>query len=125
MKNHVYDMIIIGGGPGGYTAALYAARAGLDVVLLEKLSAGGQMAQSHQIDNYPGFVEGIDGFALAEMDLRQRGPGDLRGNSKRQAGADGNFLIGQPVPLEIYDQMNVLLEELSAAHAGDRSVWRE
>ena len=67
MNRHIYDMLIIGGGPGGYTAALYAARAGLDVVLLEKLSAGGQMAQSHQIDNYPGFPEGIDGFALAEQ----------------------------------------------------------
>ena len=66
MNRHVYDMLIIGGGPGGYTAALYAARAGLDVVLLEKLSAGGQMAQTHQIDNYPGFPEGIDGFDLAE-----------------------------------------------------------
>ena len=65
MNRHVYDMLIIGGGPGGYTAALYAARAGLDVVLLEKLSAGGQMAQTHQIDNYPGFPEGIDGFDLA------------------------------------------------------------
>ena len=64
--HHVYDMIIIGGGPGGYTAALYAARAGLDTVLLEKLSAGGQMALTHQVDNYPGFPEGIDGFALAE-----------------------------------------------------------
>ena len=60
----VYDMIIIGGGPGGYSAALYAARAGLDVVVLEKLSAGGQMALTHQVDNYPGFAEGIDGFTL-------------------------------------------------------------
>lgn len=71
MKNHVHDMIIIGGGPGGYTAALYAARAGLDVVLLEKLSAGGQMAQTHMIDNYPGFPEGIDGFTLAEQMQQQ------------------------------------------------------
>lgn len=63
---HIYDMIIIGGGPGGYTAALYATRAGLDVLLLEKLSAGGQLALTHQIDNYPGFEEGIDGYALAE-----------------------------------------------------------
>ena len=62
----IYDMIIIGGGPGGYTAALYAARAGLDVVVVEKLSAGGQMALPHQIDNYPGFEEGIDGFSLAQ-----------------------------------------------------------
>ena len=68
---HVYDMIIIGGGPGGYTAALYAARAGLDTVVLEKLSAGGQMALTHQIDNYPGFEEGIDGFELGEKMQRQ------------------------------------------------------
>ena len=61
-----FDMVIIGGGPGGYTAALYAARAGLEVVVLEKLSAGGQMALTSQIDNYPGFEEGIDGFLLGE-----------------------------------------------------------
>jgi len=65
-SHHVYDIIIVGGGPSGYTAALYAARAGLDTLLLEKLSAGGQMALTHQIDNYPGFEEGIDGFSLAE-----------------------------------------------------------
>ena len=65
MNEKVYDMLIIGGGPGGYTAALYAARAGLSVMVLEKLSAGGQMAQTHQIDNYPGFARGVDGFELA------------------------------------------------------------
>ena len=69
--NHVYDMIIVGGGPAGYTAALYAARAGLDTMVLERLSAGGQMALTHQIDNYPGFEEGIDGFALAEKMQKQ------------------------------------------------------
>lgn len=63
---HIYDMIIIGGGPGGYTAALYGARAGLDTIVLEKLSAGGQMALTSQIDNYPGFEDGIDGFTLGE-----------------------------------------------------------
>ena len=62
----LYDMLIIGGGPAGYTAALYAARAGLKALVLEKLSAGGQMALTAQIDNYPGFGEGIDGFELAE-----------------------------------------------------------
>ena len=60
----IYDMVILGGGPGGYTAALYAARAGLDTVVLERLSAGGQMALTSEIDNYPGFPEGIDGFEL-------------------------------------------------------------
>ena len=67
----IYDMVIIGGGPGGYTAAIYAARAGFSTLLLEKLSPGGQMALSHQIDNYPGFPDGIDGFSLAENMQRQ------------------------------------------------------
>lgn len=66
MKQSDYDMVIIGGGPGGYTAALYAARAGLRVLVLEKLSAGGQMALTEQIDNYPGFPEGVDGYMLSE-----------------------------------------------------------
>ena len=61
----IYDMIIVGGGPGGYTAALYAARAGLEVLLVERLSAGGQMNLTGQIDNYPGFPEGVDGFQLS------------------------------------------------------------
>lgn len=63
---HIYDMIVIGGGPGGYTAALYGARAGMDTLVLEKMSAGGQMALTSQIDNYPGFEDGIDGFILGE-----------------------------------------------------------
>lgn len=60
----ILDMIVLGGGPAGYTAALYAARAGLDTLVLERLSAGGQMALTDVIDNYPGFEEGVDGFTL-------------------------------------------------------------
>ena len=71
MKQHVYDIIIVGGGPAGYSAALYAARANMDVLLVEKMYPGGQMTQTHQIDNYPGFVDGIDGFTLA-MKMQQQ-----------------------------------------------------
>mgnify|MGYP003289800537 FL=1 len=67
---YIYDMLIIGGGPAGYTAALYAARAGLDTLLVERMSAGGQMALTGDIDNYPGFDEGIDGFTLG-MKMQQ------------------------------------------------------
>ena len=65
MEQNVFDTIIIGGGPGGYTAALYAARAGFSALVLEKLSPGGQMATTDQIDNYPGFPQGVNGFELA------------------------------------------------------------
>lgn len=64
--DHIYDVVIIGGGPCGYTAALYAARAGLDTVLFEKLFHGGQVALTGMIDNYPGFEDGVDGFTLSE-----------------------------------------------------------
>lgn len=67
----IYDMIIVGGGPGGYTAALYGARAGLDVLIIERLSAGGQMNLTGLIDNYPGFPEGVEGFLLS-MHMQQQ-----------------------------------------------------
>ena len=60
----IWDILILGGGPAGYTAALYASRAGFDTLVLEKMSAGGQMALTDIIDNYPGFEEGVDGFTL-------------------------------------------------------------
>ncbi len=66
MKKTFYDVAVIGGGPGGYTAAMYCARSGLSVIVLEKLSPGGQMATTGQVDNYPGFEAGIDGFELGE-----------------------------------------------------------
>ena len=66
----LFDLVIVGGGPGGYTAALYGARAGLSTIVLEKLSPGGQMAMTTQIDNYPGVQPGADGYMLAER-MRQ------------------------------------------------------
>lgn len=60
----IYDTIIIGGGPAGYTAALYASRAGLSTLVVEKMTVGGQLALTDMVENYPGFDEGIDGFTL-------------------------------------------------------------
>ena len=57
-------MVIIGGGPGGYCAALYAARANLSTLVIEKFAPGGQMATTEIVENYPGFVDGINGFEL-------------------------------------------------------------
>lgn len=70
MEERIYDMIIVGGGPAGYSAALYASRAGLDTLVIERMSAGGQMALTDIIDNYPGFENGVDGFELG-MKMQQ------------------------------------------------------
>lgn len=59
------DVLILGGGPAGYTAALYCARANLKTTVVEKTAPGGQMGTTDQIDNYPGFPNGVNGFDLA------------------------------------------------------------
>ena len=97
MKENIWDMIVVGGGPGGYTAALCAARAGLSTLVLEKLSAGGQMALTEAVDNYPGFEEGIDGFTLAEKMQRQA---ERFGAGSEYAQVEGMDLAADPKVLE-------------------------
>lgn len=70
MEQTMYDVIVIGGGPGGYAAALYTARAGLVTLVIEKLAPGGQMSTTDIVENYPGFAEGINGFELG-MQMQQ------------------------------------------------------
>src|SRR6266540_2932226 len=59
-------LAIIGGGPAGYTAALYAGRAGLEPVCIEGYASGGQITRSGKIDNFPSYPEGISGMDLAD-----------------------------------------------------------
>lgn len=65
-RKDIYDMIIVGGGPAGFTAALYGARANYSVLVIEKMISGGQIASTEQVDNYPGFPSGINGMELGE-----------------------------------------------------------
>jgi len=102
--SNIYDMVIVGGGPAGYTAALYASRAGLNTLLIEKMSVGGQMALTDVIDNYPGFPEGIDGFTLgmnmqasaerfgAKTEYAEVTSLELNGDIKKITTTSGDFL---------------------------------
>jgi len=67
MEKEKYDVVIAGSGPAGLTCALYCARAGFSVATLDRGMAGGQLAMTEWIDNYPGFPEGIGGAALGEL----------------------------------------------------------
>ena len=70
-KRSFYDLIVIGGGPAGLTAVIYAAREGIESLVIEKSALGGQAAVTERIDNYPGFHEGIAGAELAERMIKQ------------------------------------------------------
>jgi thioredoxin reductase (NADPH) len=71
MKKTDYDLVIIGGGPAGLTAGIYASRARLNVLLLEKVAPGGQVLVSDWIENYPGFPEGCSGYDLVTKMVEQ------------------------------------------------------
>lgn len=71
MERRAFDIVIVGGGPAGLSAGLYAARAARPTLLLERKGVGGQIALTSTVENYPGFPDGIDGFDLSQSMLRQ------------------------------------------------------
>ena len=86
MATNHYDVIIIGGGPAGLTAGLYAGRGRFKTLLLEKLITGGQVMTTDHVDNYPGFPEGIAGFELSQ---RMRDQAERFGTEIRSAEVTG------------------------------------
>lgn len=106
----IFDLIIIGGGPAGYTAALYGARAGLSIALLEKLAPGGQMGTTDMVDNYPGFPEGVNGFDLA---MKMKAGAERFGAKTISAEVTGLELAGEvksiQTPKETYRARTVIL----------------
>ncbi len=109
MKKTDYQLIIIGGGPAGLTAGLYAARGRLDVLLIEKGATGGQVLVTDWVDNYPGFYDGITGFELMDkmtahadrFDLEKKFANvtgmDLQGEQKKISLESGEELTAQSV----------------------------
>ena len=140
----IYDVMIVGGGPAGYTAALYCARAGLSTLVLEKLSAGGQIALTEQVDNYPGFDEGIDGFTLgqkmeaqaerfgAETELTEVLSLSLQGEVKSAVTTEGTFQArvvilatgANPRPLGVADEEAFLGRGVHYCAACDGMFYR-
>lgn len=100
-----YDMIVIGGGPAGYTAALYAARAEMSVLVIEKLFAGGQMTLTGDIENYPGFDEGIDGPTLG-MKMQ---------NGAAKAGAESTY--GEVLSVNLSDKIKEIVTDAGTYYA--------
>jgi thioredoxin reductase (NADPH) len=82
----VYDTIIIGGGPAGLTAGLYAARARMNAILIERMGFGGQLLTYEKVDNYPGFPEGVSAFGLGELISAQALKFGLRTRSSEVVG---------------------------------------
>ena len=117
-KRSYYDTIIIGGGPAGLTSAIYLAREGLDVLVIEKAGLGGQVGITQTLDNFPGFDQGIRGGDFAERLARQARKFGVEILQARQVfgiDRDGQYLIAE-IGGEVHYHSKALLLTTGASY---------
>ncbi|MGI8914473.1 MAG: FAD-dependent oxidoreductase, partial [Chloroflexota bacterium] len=111
-KGAFYDLIVVGSGPAGLTAALYAAREGIDTLVIERAGVGGQAGVTERLDNFPGFPEGISGAEFANR-LRQQaerfGVEVLAAQEVTSVGVDGAYRVVRTADGQEYRAFAVLL----------------
>lgn len=119
MTNEWWDVVIVGGGPAGLSAAIYAPRAGLTTLLLERALPGGQMLETPAIENYPGFVEPVSGFDLAE---KMRAQAERLGTSFQTAEVTGLQAVGAGWEVAVGDQVVRARSVIAASGAHPREL---